>query len=298
MRALSRLHTFLPLLALCAQASAGDKLRVAATLPSLADLARVVGGEEVEVATLLRGSVDPHLVDPRRDVSRGLARLDLLIRAGAGLEDGWLAPAVKASGNERIRAGGPGDLDASAGVKLLEARPEDKLVYDTHPVANPHYLLHPGNGSKVAKAIADRLGKLRPEQAERFRKRGENLAAFLAERMESWEGALGGLKGKAFVSYHPTWAYFGEWLGMVDAGTVEPRPGVPPTPDHLLTLVGRMDEKDVGLILVEPYHPRTVIEQVARDTGARLLTLPAEVEGVDGVKSYDGLFDEIVKRFK
>src|SRR6478752_4326323 len=85
------------------------KIKVVTTLPSFADIAENVGGEEVSVLSLTRGTQDPHFVDAKPDLILQLNRANLLIRAGLGLEDGWLPPLLTGSRNGRIQVGSDGN---------------------------------------------------------------------------------------------------------------------------------------------------------------------------------------------
>src|SRR5688500_9105758 len=115
----------LKILISCFLALAGSPLngqvKVVATTPDLGAIARSVGREWIEVTSLAKGTEDPHYVDPKPSFVRVLNQADLLIDGGAGLESGWLSPLVDASRNRKIVIGQPGRLQASAGLKLLQA---------------------------------------------------------------------------------------------------------------------------------------------------------------------------------
>lgn len=273
------------------------KLQVVTTLPSFADIAQRVGGDEVKAVSLTKGTQDPHFVDAKPDLILYLNKADLLIRAGLGLEDGWLPPLLTGSRNGRIQIGSEGHLDVSTLVSLKEVPkgPLDRSMGDVHPGGNPHFMLDPANGAVVARAVAERLGKLEPQKASEFVKRAEAFAAELSKKIHAWHGALKALRGVPVVTYHKSWVYFSEWAGLVEAGYVEPKPGIPPSPDHIVKLVSLMKQKKVKLMLIEPYYPKGSAEEVARETGAKLLVVPTEVLGTPEAKDYVSLFDEIVK---
>lgn len=274
------------------------KIKVVTTLPSFADIAQNVGGDEVSVTPLTKGTQDPHFVDAKPDLILDLNKADLLIRAGLGLEDGWLPPLQTGSRNSRIQSGADGNLDVSSLIHLKEVpkTPLDRSMGDVHPGGNPHFMLDPNNGVILARGIADRLSKLDPSHAGDFRKRAENFSAALKKKIQAWKSALKPLQGKPVVTYHRSWVYFIDWAGLTDAGTVEPKPGIPPSPEHIVTLIHSMKERNVKLMVMEPFYPKGAAEQVATETGARLLVLPAEVKGEPDVKTYIDLFDTIVRK--
>jgi zinc/manganese transport system substrate-binding protein len=279
----------------CLAPTAEAKLKVVTTLPSFADIARSVGGDQVEVISLTKGYQDPHFVDAKPDLMLSLNRADLVIRVGLGLEDGWLPPLVTGSRNAKIQNGSDGNLEASTVIQLQEIpQVVDRVQGDVHPGGNPHFMLDPNSGLSVAQAVADRLAKLDPAQAAGFKQRATEYKASLTKKIEGWKKSLAPLKGRAVVTYHKSWTYFTSFAGLVEAGTVEPKPGIPPSPEHVVRLIGLMKEKKVKLVLIEPYYPKGTAEHVAQETGAKLLVLPTEVEAVKEAKTYADVFDLLV----
>jgi zinc/manganese transport system substrate-binding protein len=276
------------------------KLKVVTTLPSFADIAAQVGGDEVDSSSMTRGTQDPHFVDAKPDLVLKLNRANLLIRAGLGLEDGWLPPLMTGSRNADIQPGANGNLDLSTVIALKEVPKGkiDRTQGDVHPGGNPHFMLDPRNGIIVAKAIADRLAELDPDKAADFHKRAEDYSKQLRAKIAVWEKELKPLKNKPVVTYHKSWIYFLDWAGMIEAGNVEPKPGIPPSPEHVIKLINLMKGKKVKLILEEPYYPKGTAEHIAQQTGATLLTLPTEVGGTPEAKTYFDVFNQIVEKLK
>lgn len=277
--------------------SAVAKIRIVTTLPSFADIARNVGGDEVDVTSLTQGTQDPHFVDAKPDLILYLSKAELLIRVGLGLEDGWLPPLVLGSRNGKIQESAQGNLDASTLMSLKDV-PSGKLDRsqgDVHPGGNPHYMLDPRNGTRLARGIAERLGKLNAEKSSHFKERAEKYASELNSKILEWEKKLKPLRGSPTVTYHKSWMYFSDWVGLSEMGYVEPKPGTAPSPDHVVSLVKQIKEKKVKWILMEPFYPKGVAEDVASQTGAKLLVLPSEVKGLPQVHTYFGIFEKIVQ---
>ncbi|OYZ19223.1 MAG: hypothetical protein B7Y39_12535 [Bdellovibrio sp. 28-41-41] len=274
------------------------KIKVVTTLPSFADITSIVGGEEVEVSALIKGTQDPHFVDPKPDLILKLNRADFLIRAGLGLEDGWLPPLLTGARNGKIQTGGERDLDASTLVVLKEISKTaiNRGQGDVHPGGNPHFMLDPRNGILVAKAIAERLGKIDTSKASIFKTRAESFSQDLTKKIITWEKTLANLKNLPIITYHRSWIYFSDWAGLNEVGYVEPKPGVPPAPDHIVKLSQLAREKKVKFVLIEPYYPKGNAEDVARFVGATFLQLPTEVQGSSDATTYINVFDEIVHK--
>ena len=272
-------------------------VKIVTSLQDFASIAEAVGGNRVEVFALAKGYQDPHFVEPKPSFILKLSKADLLIVAGLELEIGYLPPLIDQSRNDKIRPGGPGYLDASAGCDILE-RPTGtvtRAMGDVHPFGNPHYWLDPDNGRVIARSVAARLTQLDPAGAADY---SANLAAFearLTEGEKRWEAALGPFAGTEVVTYHNSWPNFLKHFKLRAAGYVEPKPGVPPSPSHTVELIDMMRAKHVPVILMEPYFDRKTAAQIAEKTGAKLLVFIPSVGGVPDAKDYFALFDYDVK---
>ncbi len=279
-----------------AAALAGPK--VVATTEGLAALAREVGGRRASVEGLARGIQDPHFVDANPILAVKLRNADLLVDEGLELEIGWLPPLVTQSRNPDIQPGGKRRLTAATAVTVMDVPTGvvDRSRGDLHPAGNPHFLTDPRRALLVATAIADRLAQLDPGGANEYR---ANLGAFKA-RLESdmarWQGLLAPVKGRKVMTQHRTLTYFLDWAGLVSAGEIEPRPGVPASPAYLAEMVGVAQRQGVKAIVVENYYDTKSAEVVARHAGAKVVQIPGDVGGEPGVKTYDQWIDALVTR--
>lgn len=277
--------------------SAAAPLRVVTSLQDFASIAGTIGGSRVETSSLAKGYQDPHFVEPKPSFVLRLSKADLLIVAGMDMEIGYLPHLLDQSRNPKIRPGGPGHLDASIGCEILE-RPKGvvtRAMGDVHPFGNPHYWLDPGNGRVIARSITNRLAQLDPAGAATYR---TNLAAFeakLTEGEKRWDAALAPYAGTPVVTYHNSWPNFLKRFRLVAAGYVEPKPGIPPSPAHIVSLVNLMREKKVSVILMEPYFDERTPRSIASRTEAKLLTFIPSVGGVPAARDYITLFDYDVK---
>ena len=276
-----------------APAAAASKLRIVATTEDLAALAREVGGDRVRVDAIARGYQDPHFVDPKPSFILKLSRADLLIFVGLQLEIGWLPPLITQSRNRRVQVGAPGYMDVSQYNQILDIPTGiiTRAMGDVHPLGNPHYWLDPDNGRRSARAIQARLAQLRPEDAAYFQQRFEDFSRRLAEAEKRWDQQMAPYRGTQVVSYHRSWPNFIKRFGLEVVGYVEPKPGIPPTPQHTLALINQMRRDNIKLILVEPYFDLKTPESIARATGAEVLVLLPSVGGEREVTDYFKLFD-------
>jgi zinc/manganese transport system substrate-binding protein len=280
-------------LSLATTVSAGAQTKVVTTTEDLASLVREIGGEKVSVESLARGYQDPHFVEAKPSFVIKLHSADLLVVVGRELEVAWLPPLITQSRNSKVAPGGPGYLDASETVKILDIPTGQitRAMGDVHPQGNPHYWLDPGNGRRIAKAIEGKLGQLSAKDAAFFAQRYADFDRRLTEAEGRWKAALAPYKGAKIVTYHRSWPNFADAFGLDVVGYVEPKPGIPPSPAHTLTLMEAMKRQGIKLILVEPYFDMKTPNAIGRDTGAKVLTMTPSVGGVKEASDYIKLFD-------
>ena len=272
---------------------AASKINVVTTTEDLAALAREVGGDKVEVQSIARGYQDPHFVEAKPSFLLLLRRADLLAVVGLELERGWLPPLLAQCGNPRIQVAAAGYFDASQQAEILE-RPTGEITRamgDVHPLGNPHYWLDPQNGRRIAKAIADRLGQLRPADAAYFQQQYEAFSQRLAEAEQRWDAMMKPYAGRKVVTYHRSWPNFLRRFKLVSIGEVEPRPGIPPSPSHTISLIALMKREGAKEILVEPYFDLRTPKSIGSATGAEVIVLLPSVGGEKEASDYIKLFD-------
>jgi ABC-type Zn uptake system ZnuABC Zn-binding protein ZnuA len=268
-------------------------LRVVATTEDFASLAREIGGDRVDVLALSKGYQDPHYVEPKPSFILAVSRAGLLVVVGRDLEIGWLPPLITQGRNAKVQPGSSGYLDASLHVRILEIPTGQitRAMGDVHPLGNPHYWLDPGNGRIIARDLRDKLGELLPAERAYFAQRYTDFDRRLAEAERRWDGAMAPYKGTKIVTYHRSWPNFVERFGLVVIGYVEPKPGIPPSPQHTIGLIDEMKRENVKILLVEPYFDLKTPQAIARATGAELLQMMPSVGGAPDASDYLKLFD-------
>jgi len=274
-------------------AGAQGKLNVVTTTEDLAAIAREVGGDRIAVEALAKGYQDPHFVEAKPSFILKLQKADVLIVVGRELEIGWLPPLVQQSRNAKIQPGADGYLDASLQASILEIPTGQvtRAMGDVHPLGNPHYWLDPENGKRVAKEIADKFSQLRPNDRAVFEQRLADFTSRIDVAEKRWLAAVAPYKGTKVVTYHRSFPNFAERFGLDIIGYVEPRPGIPPSPQHTLDLINEMKRQNVKIVLVEPYFDLKTPNAIGRETGAQVLVMPPSVGGTKDVTDYFKLFD-------
>ena len=289
----SRIIAVLAALAASFAAQAAGKLNVMAATEDLAAIAREVGGDQVTVDSIAKGYQDPHFVEPKPSFILKLQKADLLLVVGLDLEIGWLPPLITQSRNGKIQKGNPGYFDASQYCQILE-KPQGQVTRamgDVHPLGNPHYWLDPENGRRIAKALADKFGQMNPAAAAGFQSRYADFDKKLAEAEKGWEAKIAPYRGRKVITYHRSWPNFCERFGLNVVDYVEPKPGIPPTPNHTLEVINLMKRENIKLILVEPYFDLRAPNKIAQDIGGQVVVLMPSVGGVKEITNYFQLFD-------
>ena len=162
---------------------------------------------------------------------------------------------------------------------------------DVHPLGNPHYWLDPDNGKRIGQEVAEKLSQLRPNDRSYYTMRLADFTSRLDAAEKRWLAVMAPYKGTKVVTYHNSFPNFAERFGLSVVGFVEPRPGIPPTPQHTLDLINEMKQQNVKIVMVEPYFDLKTPNSIGRATGAEVLVMPPSVGGVKEVTDYFKLFD-------
>lgn len=318
-------------------ASAAGPVRICATVPELGSLARAVGGDQVTVTVFAKGKEDPHFVDAKPSFVRALSEADLFIQLGLDMELGWAPVLVQNARNPRILPGAPGFVDASSVITPLQipTGAVDRGAGDVSPLGNPHYLLDPLNGLKVAALMRDKFIALRPDQRSHFETRyaaftnalaralvGDELAKrygiedvqklallfengklldFLDQQKQrdllgGWLGQMAPYYGLTVVDDHNIWPYFARRFGLKILGHMEPIPGIAPTTKHLQSLVNKMEGAHVTTIVSAPYYDRRHAEFLAHQTSAAIVDLAHQAGSRPGTDDYIAFVDYNVRQ--
>jgi len=272
------------------------KLNVVATTPDLAALARAIGGDVVDVKALAKPTEDPHFVDAKPSHIVTLNRADVLIEGGAELEVGWLPPLLESARNDKIAAGTPGRISASQGVTLLEVPATfDRSRGDVHALGNPHFMIDPVNVHLIVGQIADHLAEVDPAHADLFKANLKTFDATLEAKLADWQKQLAPYRGGKIVTYHNDFVYLAERFNLEVVETLEPKPGIAPSPAHLAKVISKMRAEKARLILVQPFQNRKTAETVARQTDGVVLDIPQQPGVVPNTATYFDLMDYIVR---
>jgi len=272
-------------------------LSIFACEPEWAALAKELGGDDVSVFSATTARQDPHQIQARPALISRLRAADLAVCTGAELEIGWLPVLLRQAANSRVQPGQPGFLIATEYVRLLEIPTRlDRAEGDVHAAGNPHIQTSPLNIRAVAVALGQRLTQLDPSRASAYAQRQEAFLARWDAATRQWQAAAAPLKGTNAVVFHKEWIYLFTWLGMNEAATIEPKPGVPPGAAYLGQLVDEIPRKNAREIVYAAYQDPRPPQFVSEKTGVPAVMLPFTVGGTEQAQDLFGLFDDTIRR--
>jgi zinc/manganese transport system substrate-binding protein len=272
-------------------------LNVFACEPEWGALATALGGADVSVFVATGPLQDPHQVQARPALISHLRFADVVICDGAELEIGWMPVLLRQGANAKVQPGTPGYFAAAEQVELLE-KPTvlDRAQGDVHPGGNPHVQTDPRNVRIIAAAFAKRLAEIDPPHAAGYAGREKTLDDALAQGIQHWLEEAVPLKGKNFVSYHRTWIYLANFLGMKEVANIEPKPGVPPSSAYIADLLDQMPHLNVSMIVYSAYEDPKPSAFIADKTHLKAVMLPFTIGGTPAAKDFASFYEDTVKR--
>ncbi len=265
--------------------------------PEWAALADEIGGDKVKTFSATSAFQDAHFIQAKPSLLARVRRAELVFCTGAGLEIGWLPILLRQSGNNAVNIGTDGFLDASQSVTLLGAPSSaDRSEGDVHPYGNPHFQLDPRNIGKVATTLTARLRRIDPANADYYQARYDAFAKKWTEALARWQQEALPVQGMEVMVHHSAWIYLENWLGIVDVGQMEPKPGLPPTASHLSELLAIAKTHNVRAFIRAAYQSPRAADWLADRTGLPDIIIPHTIGATDETKDLFTLYDDIIRR--
>ena len=272
------------------------KLQVFACEPEWGSLVQELAGDKVDVEVATSALQDVHQIEAKPSLIAKLRRADLTVCDGAELEVGWLPMLIQQSGNQKV-ASGPGSFMAASQIVTLEKPTQlDRANGDVHPEGNPHVQMDPHRMLTIAKALAARLAQLDPANAALYQQRFDDFSTRWNAAIARWTAKAAPLKGRNIVVHHNAWIYLTNWLGMHEIGSLEPKPGVPPTSAHMATLIDTTKSSNTLAIVRAAYQDPKASEWLSERTGVPAVSLPFTVGGDAEAKDLFGLYDSTIDK--
>jgi zinc/manganese transport system substrate-binding protein len=272
-------------------------LNIFACEPEWGALAKELAGDKASVYVATTALQDPHRIEARPSLIARARTADLVVCTGAELEIGWMPLVQTQSGNSRIQAGQPGYFEATRQLTLIEIPQQlDRSLGDIHAAGNPHVHLDPSNIARVAAALAERMVQLDPGETVQYRARAKAFLERWRQASTRWEKVGAPLKGLPIVVHHKNMSYLVRWLGMREVGTLEPKPGLPPTATHMSELLASLARDPAKAVVRAAYNEPRAAEWLSERAKIPAVTLPFTVGGSERAKDLFDLFDDTLSR--
>jgi len=285
-------------LSLLAAASvpASAALSVFACEPEWGALVTEIAGNRANVYSATTAMQNPHMVQARPSFIARARSADLIIYSGAELEVGYLPVILQQAGNDKIRVGQPGNLDASKYVPLIEVPPIlDRSLGDVHPLGNPHIHYDPRNMLLVGAELRNRLIQIDPAGAAEYQARYKAFSEHMNAAIKQWQQEAAPLKGVSVIENHKEVSYLFHFLDMPVVGSLEPKPGVEPTSGHLLELVENQKMHPAKMIVPTSNRDPKPAEWLSEQIKVPVVVVPLTIGGAPGAKDLFSLYDTAIK---
>lgn len=271
--------------------AAAPELRLVATLAPLADLVAMVGGDRVEVSSLVPAGADAHTYEPRPSDVAALADADAFVGIGLDLNAGAVALAAENLSDDAIlliaehhldegdllrghthgEDGEDGEMGHTHG-RDGEARAEDDHTHDDAEPAgpNPHVWTGLGLAADLVDGIAEELSALDPDGAEGYRERAADARAQIEDLRERVTAAVETIPegNRTLVVYHDAWGYFARDHGLELVTAVQPSDYAEPSAGEVRAIVDLIREHEVPALFGSEEFASGVLDVIAEETGA------------------------------
>jgi len=267
-------------------------LNIVATQTIYADLVKQVGGDRVNVKAIASAKYNIHYIQPKPSDVKTVSYADLYVNTGLDLE-AWSDPLLEAVGKPELFRNGKRNVDLSQGISLLNVPdyPVSRSQGDIHLFGNPHIQMNPENAKIMVRTIVKKLKEIDPSNGSLYDQNAQAFLTKLDQKISEWKTLCAHCRGEEIISYHENMAYFADFLGLKAEEFLEPKPGIPPTPKHLVFLENYVKEHHVKAIVLPTYSSRTEAEKLANKIGAKVVTICQSTGEVPGTEDFFSFFD-------
>ena len=229
------------------------QIQVFTTVLPLKSLAEKIGGEHVNVTSMVGSGDDPHTFSPTSQQIARLAQADLYITAGIEFEKAWM---------ERIKSTNS-EMEIIGDSNGHEHEHEHEL--DPHPWTSPLLAMN------MADTISDALIRIDPNNHKFYDKNRYSLQAELSLLDQEIQKQLKNLKQRKFMVFHPAWGHFAERYGLTQI-SIE-HEGKEPGARALVELIREARKEKIRVIFVQPQLSKRAAEQIADAIGGRVVPI-------------------------
>ncbi len=257
-----------------------DKVSVVVTIPEFKEVFEAIGGDRVEVKSLLSGNEDPHYVDAVPSFITKVAKADIVCAVGLELEIGWLPKVRSKSGNAKAQKGGSGfcQLSDYVDVKNKPTGSIDRSMGDVHAGGNPHYYLSPIALKAVAKKVFELLAQHSDHEKLFFESNYKDFNQKMDALHQEILAEVAPLKKIKIIQFHKEFLYFLEDYGISSFDSIEEKPGVPPSAARIVQISKKAGQNKVDLALGSYHSPVRHLKKFKRVSGIPYVLAPSSVD--------------------
>lgn len=274
------------------------KLNVIATTADIASLVKTVAGDAVNLSQIAKGSQDPHYIEAKPSYMVKMRDADLIISNGLSLEIGWLPTLIKGARNPKISANSKGYLDLGSMITPLD-KPTDHITRamgDVHPEGNPHFSLDLVRMSELSVKIADKLSELDSANKAIYAANAKQFQESVSKKVADWALRIQKTEIKELITYHPSLNYFLDRFRLKAPIYLEAKPGVPPSAQHVLSVINTMKKQNIKLILVDSFFDTKIAERIIKEVPkAKVISVGIAVESQPGLNKLEDVTEQLVK---
>lgn len=237
-----------------------DRILVVASIAPLADFAQQVGGDHVQVITLVPPGASPHTYELTPAQAEQVAKASLLVLNGVELEY-WADKLVQSAGNPNLMV-----VDTSKGIEIIAGEATERG-------GNPHIWLNPQNAIIQVEHIREALLRVDPAHADTYRANTKRYNAELWELDREISNEVATWASRQFIAFHPAWVYFARRYGLEQATVIERSPGREPSPAEVVRIIETARRIKAKAIFAEPQFSAKAAQAIAEESGAQVLFL-------------------------
>jgi zinc/manganese transport system substrate-binding protein len=274
-----------------ASLSASANLKIVTTAPDYADLAKQIGGDKVDVHSVMKGPENVHNVMAKPTEMVYLNKADLFVHSGLDTEP-WRDNLLRGARNPRVNINQPGNVDMSNGIELKEV-PTGKIGRDqgdVHAYGNPHFTLNPQAAQRMAATLVKSMMSVDPANANFYKENAKRFVIDMAALSKELKETFKPYAGLKVVTFHKAWEYFADAIPIEIVGTIEPKPLITPSAAQVKEIIELMKREGVKVVICETYSDDKLAKYIADQAGAKVVTLPDHVNGVPEADTYVKLF--------
>jgi zinc/manganese transport system substrate-binding protein len=270
---------------------ASANLKIVATATDYADIARQIGGDKVDVHSVMKGPENVHNVMAKPTEMVFLNQADLFVHSGLDTEP-WRDNLLRGARNPRVNFGTAGWVDMSNGIELKEV-PTGRVGRDQgdiHAYGNPHYTLNPQNAQRMAVTLVKAMIANDPANADFYKENAKKFVLSMAALGKEMKEKFKPYEGLKVVTFHKAWEYFADAVPIDVVAAIEEKVGITPSAAYVKKVIDLMKEQGVKIVICETYDDDKLAQYVADQAGAKMIVLPDHVLGVPEAKTYQELF--------